>query len=122
MAGRPSAIELASLPARVVLVALLLRQAVDAQPARAGPFFEPIRSPTPDSFDGSFNFCRIMFSSGRDGDGGNWSVDYPRADVNLSIRFSELTKVTHQRRRDRRAEPPRHQPDGSRRCSSARSS
>jgi hypothetical protein len=33
-----------------------------------------------------------MFSAGYDGDGGNWAVDYPRADVNLSIRFSELTK------------------------------
>ena len=28
-----------------------------------------------------------------DGDGGGWSVDYPRADVNLSIRLSELTKT-----------------------------
>jgi hypothetical protein len=27
------------------------------------------------------------------GDGGNWSVDYPRADINLSIRLSELTRT-----------------------------
>ena len=27
------------------------------------------------------------------GDGGGWSVDYPRADINLSIRLSELTKT-----------------------------
>ena len=45
------------------------------------------------TFDGSFNFCRIMFDVGGDGDGGRWSVDYPRADVNLSIRVSELTKT-----------------------------
>jgi Domain of unknown function (DUF4159) len=68
--------------------------AADAQFRRGrGRFFEPVRSPTPDSFDGSFNFCRIMFTSSRDGDGGNWAVDYPRADVNMSIRLSELTKI-----------------------------
>jgi Domain of unknown function (DUF4159) len=65
----------------------------DAQRRGRGRFFEPIRSPTPESFDGSFTFCRVMFSSSRDGDGGNWAVDYPRADVNLSIRLSELTKT-----------------------------
>ena len=48
---------------------------------------------TPESFDGGFNFCRIMFSESHDGDGGNWSVDYPRADINLSIRLSELTRT-----------------------------
>jgi hypothetical protein len=82
--------------ARLVAIAILVSvcaAAVDAQFRRGrGRFFEPVRSPTPDSFDGSFNFCRIMFSAGYDGDGGNWAVDYPRADVNLSIRFSELTK------------------------------
>ena len=46
-----------------------------------------------ESFDGSFNFCRIIFSQSNDGIGGNWSVDYPRADVNLSIRLSELTRT-----------------------------
>ena len=53
----------------------------------------PLRMATPESFDGGFNFCRIMFSQSNDGDGGNWSVDYPRADVNLSIRLSELTRT-----------------------------
>ena len=28
------------------------------------------------------------------GRGGGWSVDYPRADTNLSIRLSELTKTS----------------------------
>jgi hypothetical protein len=60
---------------------------------RRGRFFEPVRNATPESFDGGFNFCRIMFSMSQDGDGANWSVDYPRADVNLSIRFAELTKA-----------------------------
>jgi hypothetical protein len=48
---------------------------------------------TAESFDGQFNFCRIMFSESQDGHGGNWSVDYPRADVNLSIRLAELTRT-----------------------------
>jgi hypothetical protein len=52
-----------------------------------------LRTPTPQSFDGSFNFCRVMYSYGNYGDGGGWGVDYPRADVNLSIRLSELTKT-----------------------------
>jgi hypothetical protein len=60
---------------------------------RRGGRSGPIRTPTPDTFEGSFNFCRIMFPSSRDGDGGNWSVDYPRADVNLSIRLAELTRT-----------------------------
>jgi hypothetical protein len=60
---------------------------------RRGGRFGPIRTPTPDTFQGSFNFCRIMFSSSRGGDGGSWSVDYPRADVNISIRLAELTRT-----------------------------
>ena len=32
---------------------------------RGNRFFEPLRSPTPESFDGSFNFCRIMFPHDR---------------------------------------------------------
>src|SRR5262245_17584415 len=48
---------------------------------------------TPDSFDGSFQFCRVIQNESPDGDGGGWSVDYPRADINLSIRLSELTRT-----------------------------
>ena len=35
-----------------------------------------------------------MFTDNPRGDGGDWSVDWPRADINLSIRLSELTKTT----------------------------
>ncbi|MEZ5291537.1 MAG: DUF4159 domain-containing protein [Vicinamibacterales bacterium] len=49
--------------------------------------------PTEDSFDGGFHFCRVAFQTGRFRRGGSWVVDYPRADVNLSIRLSELTKT-----------------------------
>ena len=52
------------------------------------------RMATPEVFDGGFNFCRVMYrSQGFRGRGGGWSTDYPRADVNLSIRLSELTKT-----------------------------
>jgi Domain of unknown function (DUF4159) len=42
-------------------------------------------------YDGAFRFCRIMFRQNPYGDGNGWSVDYPRADINLSYRLSELT-------------------------------
>jgi hypothetical protein len=46
------------------------------------------------SFDGGFNFCRLMYSSHRrEGGGQGWSTDYPDADINFSIRFAELTKT-----------------------------
>jgi hypothetical protein len=60
---------------------------------RGGRFGTAIRSATVDSFDGGFNFCRIMFNFNPYGDGGGWFVDYPRADQNFSIRLSELTKT-----------------------------
>ena len=52
------------------------------------------RFPSADSFDGYFNFCRGMFDSDRREAGGQgWWTDYPAADVNFSIRLSELTKT-----------------------------
>lgn len=54
----------------------------------------PPRFPKADSYDGSFSFCRGMFTSGfREQSGSGWNTDYPDADVNFSIRVSELTKV-----------------------------
>jgi uncharacterized protein DUF4159 len=78
-----------------VLVAALVAGATTAlaQRRRGFGFGYSLRTPTPESFDGSFNFCRIMFSQSTDGDGGGWMVDYPRADINLSIRLAELTKT-----------------------------
>jgi len=52
-----------------------------------------LRYATLEDFDGSFQFCRIVFSPAANGDGGSWNVDFPRADENLSIRLSELTKT-----------------------------
>jgi Domain of unknown function (DUF4159) len=79
-----------------IAIAALLATASTALAQRRRGFgygWAPLRMATPESFDGSFNFCRIMFSQSNDGDGGNWSVDYPRADINLSIRLSELTRT-----------------------------
>src|SRR5438045_1163424 len=51
------------------------------------------RRATDQNFTGDFTFCRIAFDQAYDGDGGGWGVDYPRADQNLSIRLSELSKA-----------------------------
>jgi hypothetical protein len=45
----------------------------------------------PEDFDGRFHYCRVFYRSGFDGTGGNWTTDFPRADINFSIRLSELT-------------------------------
>ena len=75
----------------LVLLALL---AISAEGAaqRRGRFAQSVRMATPDDSDGAYHFCRVAYRSGR-GDGGGWGVDYPQADVNLSIRLSELTKT-----------------------------
>jgi len=51
------------------------------------------RDVPPGSYTGSFLFCRISFRNQPAGDGGGWNVDWPRADLNLSFRLSELTKT-----------------------------
>ena len=56
--------------------------------------YAPPRFPTAGSFDGSFNFCRGMYDNDRREAGGmGWWTDYPDADINFSIRLSELTKT-----------------------------
>jgi hypothetical protein len=81
----------------LVLILVAVASTAYAQRRRGfggfGGFGAPVRMATAESFDGGFNFCRIIFSQSQDGSGGNWSVDYPRADVNLSIRLSELTRT-----------------------------
>ncbi len=52
----------------------------------------PPRFPTANSFQGAFTFCRAMFTSDRREKRG-WSTDFPGADINFSIRLSELTKT-----------------------------
>jgi len=48
---------------------------------------------TADDYNGAFLFCRIAFRQNPYGDGGGWGVDYPRADINLTFRLSELSKT-----------------------------
>jgi hypothetical protein len=56
--------------------------------------YAPPRFPTANSFDGSFNFCRGYYDNDRREAGGmGWWTDYPDADINFSIRLSELTKT-----------------------------
>ena len=52
----------------------------------------PPKFATATTFDGSFNFCRVLFQSDRREKQG-WSTDYPGADLNFSVRLAELTKV-----------------------------
>jgi hypothetical protein len=59
---------------------------------RGGYGYTPPRFPTPTSFTGSFNFCRVLFNSNRREKSG-WSTDYPGADLNFSTRLAELTKT-----------------------------
>ena len=57
-----------------------------------GRNYQP-RRPDANSFTGDFTFCRLAYRQAYDGYGAGWGVDYPRADQNLSIRLSELTKA-----------------------------
>ena len=50
------------------------------------------RFPTADTFQGGFNFCRVMFASNRREKRG-WDTDYPGAEINFSVRLAELTKT-----------------------------
>src|SRR5438128_12673067 len=54
--------------------------------------YTPPKFPTSATYDGSFNFCRAMFTSNRREKQG-WSTDYPGADINFSVRLAELTRV-----------------------------
>jgi hypothetical protein len=83
----------------VLVLAALVVIATTVEAQFGGRFrrgFGGVRLSTPDDVDGSFQFCRIVFNGDFRGDnqGGSWNVDWPRADINLSIRLSELTKTT----------------------------
>jgi len=82
---------------RLCLVAIILvccvASTAGAQFGR-GFFRAAPRFPTVDSFGHGFNFCRAMYTSvRREPGGGGWPTDYPNADINFSIRLSELTKT-----------------------------
>jgi hypothetical protein len=83
--------------AGVLLLAAALSASADAQfqqrrgGGRFGGGMRTIQNPP---YDGAFMFCRIMFRNASNGDGAGWSVDWPRADENLSFRLSELTRTS----------------------------
>ena len=81
-----------------VALVLCLASAAAAQFGRGFGFgfrsrFPP-RFPKADTFGVGFNFCRGIYTSTRGEAGGQgWSTDYPDADLNFSIRLSELTRT-----------------------------
>jgi hypothetical protein len=79
--------------AGALCVAVLAVAAAHAQQIWAGGYGRmPPRFATANTFQGGFNFCRVMFTSDHREKQG-WSTDYPGADINFSIRISELTKI-----------------------------
>jgi hypothetical protein len=57
--------------------------------ANIPPIFAPEVLP-----DRDFVVCRLMYTSvRREASGGGWRTDYPYGEINLSIRFSELTRT-----------------------------
>jgi hypothetical protein len=79
--------------AGILVAAGMAVTAVQAQRVWGGFYGRtPPKFATAASFDGSFNFCRVMFRSDRREKQG-WSTDYPGADINFSVRLAELTKV-----------------------------
>ena len=82
---------------RVLLVAALLVVSAGytfAQFGRGGFFNSPVRL-APSAFpDRNFVVCRLMYTSvRREPSGGGWRTDYPYGEINLTIRFSELTRT-----------------------------
>ena len=86
-----------------VICSLLFASLVEAQRRFRGGFGSeagaPPKFPEVADFDGSWHFCRLMYRQVRSQQRGlGWGTDYPYADINFSIRLSELTKTTVGRR------------------------
>jgi len=79
--------------AAVAAVALVVASIASAQFGRGGNFGTAARTARPGSFDGRFHYCRGMYRMNPAGDGGSWMTDYPLADIDLSIRLAELTRM-----------------------------
>lgn len=75
----------------VALVAIAVAATASAQFGARGPIVNGFANT--ENNDGQFHYCRIVYNSARDGSGGNWRTDYPNADINLSVRLSELTRA-----------------------------
>jgi hypothetical protein len=89
---------------RVAIVLAVIAAATVAEAQFGRRFFMP-RVATDRDFDGAFHFCRLVYRGARNGNGGSWRTDYPNADINMSVRLSELTKVPVSRQA---SGPPNH--------------
>ncbi len=76
-----------------VAVVLALVGATAVAEAQFGRGFRGTRVATDADFDGRFHYCRLVYQGAFNGNGGSWRTDYPNADINLSVRLSELTKI-----------------------------
>lgn len=72
---------------------LLLATLSAAQFGRRSRYQQRAAYATLQDFDSGYQFCRVVFRQSGGGDGAGWNVDWPRADENLSIRLSELSRV-----------------------------
>jgi hypothetical protein len=79
---------------RVLMTAAAVTLAAVAAQAQFGRGFRGVRVATPEDFDGRFHYCRLFYRSSFGGGGGSWTTDYPNADINLSVRLSELTRIS----------------------------
>jgi len=77
----------------LVPVALLIASLAGAQFRRVGNTSLEAHFARPETYDGRFHYCRAVYRPNPRGDGGSWLTDYPLADIDLSIRVSELTKI-----------------------------
>ena len=78
---------------RTALLFVLLTLIATTAAAQFSRGFLGARVATPRDFTGRFHFCRLVYDNATRGGGGSWATDYPRADINMSIRLSELTKT-----------------------------
>ena len=78
----------------IVLAVVFVAGTSVAQGQFGRRFFQP-QVATDLDFDGQFHYCRLVYGSGlnRRRGGGGWTTDYPNADINMSIRLSELTRI-----------------------------
>jgi hypothetical protein len=76
-----------------LLIVLGMTALVEAQRFGRRGYMASVKRPEHISWTSDFTFCRLAYRPAYDGDGGGWGVDYPRADMNLPIRLSELTKT-----------------------------
>jgi hypothetical protein len=98
LSGAPERPEQRVRLAAILLIVLAAGLGAAEMRAAQGGFFRPspqLAAPlrpkviTP----GLFHFCRLRFRESPLGDGDGWFVDWPRADINLTMRLSQLTKT-----------------------------